>query len=165
MRLTHPLFATAVIAAATTPAAMAQGVLTEKQVSIALAHEIAQGAIDQCRKDGYRVSAAVVDRAGQLRVLLRDDGTGPHTLDTSRRKAYTSATLKTSTIDLAARLAANPASAGVKDVDDILVLGGGVPIKVGTEVIGAIGVGGAPGGDKDEVCAMAGLAKVADHLK
>ena len=153
-----------VLALITSPT-LAQDLLVEKQLSLAVAQEIARGAIEKCRADGYRVAATVVDRAGRLKVVLRDDGTGPHTLDTSRRKAYTSATFRTTTIELGKRLAENPASAALKDVNDVLVLGGGVPIKAGDEVIGAIGVGGAPGGDKDEVCAMSGIEKMKDRLK
>jgi uncharacterized protein GlcG (DUF336 family) len=144
---------------------VAEEVLIEKQISLSLAQEAALAAIGQCRQDGYRVSVTVVDRAGQIKVMLRDDGTGPHTGDTSRRKAYTSLTFRTSTIELSKRIASNPASANLKDISDVLVLGGGLPIKIGDEVIGAIGVGGAPGGDKDEVCAQAGIAKIADRLK
>ena len=139
--------------------------LNEKQISLPLAQEAAAAAIEYCRKDGYKVSVTVVDRAGRVKVVLRDDGTGPHTLDTSRRKAYTSLTFRTSTNEFAKRIATNPAAAGLKDVDGVITLGGGLPILSGAEVIGAIGVGGAPGGDKDEACSQAGINKIADKLK
>lgn len=147
------------VAIASTPAALAQGVLTQ-QISISLAQEAAIAALDQCRKDGYRVSVTVVDHSGQTKVLLRDDGAAPHTPDTSRRKAYTALTFRTSTSELAARIASNPSAANLKDITDVIILAGGLPIRTGNAVIAGIGVGGAPGGDQDEVCAKAGVDKI-----
>ena len=120
--------------------ASAQGVLTVKDVSLGLAQAIAAGAIEQCRKDGYRVTATVLNRAGQSVAVLRDDGTSPHTLDTSRRKAYTALVVRASTTDLALLIAGTPALAAFKDVTDVITLGGGLPIRVGNEVIGSVGV-------------------------
>jgi uncharacterized protein GlcG (DUF336 family) len=142
-----------------------QNVPSEKQLSLPLAQEAAAAAIDQCRKDGYKVTVTVVDRAGRVKVVMRDDGTGPHTLDTSRRKAFTSLSFKTSSAEFAKRVATNPEAAGLRDVDGVITLGGGLPILSGVEVIGAIGVGGAPGGDKDEACARAGINKIAEKIK
>jgi uncharacterized protein GlcG (DUF336 family) len=151
--------------AATAPA-FAQAPLAIKEMSLGLAQAIAMGAIEQCRKDGFQVSATVVNRGGQIMAVLRDDNAGPHTLDSSRRKAYSSATFKTTTATLGERVAAAPAApASVKDISDIIVLAGGVPVAVGNIPIGAVGVGGAPTGAADEVCAKAGIAKVADALK
>ena len=148
-----------------TPAA-AQAPLTVKEVSLGLAQAIAMGAIEQCRKDGFVVSATVVNRGGQVVAVMRDDNAGPHTLDSSRRKAYSSATFKAPTSVLGERVAASPAAPGsLKDISDIIVLAGGVPITAGGAPIGAIGVGGAPSGAADEACAKAGIAKVADALK
>lgn len=158
------LLASAVFGALSVPAG-AQGVLSVKDMSLGLAQTIAQGVIDQCRKDGFRVTATVMNRAGQTVVVLRDDGTSPHTIDTSRRKAYTAVALRASTIELGQRIASNPAAAGLKDITDVIILGGGLPIRVGNEVIGSVGVGGAPGGDKDEACAKAGVDAAADQLK
>jgi uncharacterized protein GlcG (DUF336 family) len=143
--------------------AQAQQVLTEKQVSLAIAQEMATAAVEQCRKDGFKVAATVVDRSGNVKVLLRADGTGPHVFEASRRKAYTAAVFRVPTGTFAERVS-HPAAASLTQLDSVIALQGGVPIKVGDEVIGAIGVGGAPGGDKDEVCANAGLQKVAEHL-
>lgn len=148
-----------------TTLALADGMLMEKQISLQLAQETAMATIEQCRKDGYKVAVTVVDRAGQIKVILRDDGTGPHTVDSSRRKAYTSLTFRVSTSEFAKRLASNPAAANLKDITDVLVLGGGLPIFSGNEIIGAVGVGGAPGGDKDEACAQAGINKITGKLK
>lgn len=154
----------AVTLAAGLGTAMAE-VRTVKDIPMALAAEAAAGTVADCAAKGYAVSAAVVDRAGVLRAMQRADNAGPHTVDTSRRKAYTSLTLKASTMAIDERLKANPGSANLIYVNDILILGGGVPIKVGEEVVGAIGVGGAPSGNLDAQCADAGIARIADRLK
>ena len=149
---------------AVTPGA-AQEVITEKALSLDLAHAIAQGALEKCRADGYHVSVTVLDRDGILKASLRDDGSGPHTIVTSRRKAFTSVTFKQPSADWAKRVLTDPAVAGLKDTEGTIALGGGVPIKAGNEVIGAIRVSGAPGGEKDEACGNAGIQKLADKLK
>ena len=145
--------------------AAAQEVLTEKALSLDLAQGIAEAALAKCRTDGNHVSITVVDRDGLIKAVLRDDGSGPHTLTTSRRKAFTSATFKQSSADWAKRVLTEPAIAGLKDTEGTIALGGGVPIKAGNEVIGAVGVSGAPGAEKDEACANAGIQKFADKLK
>jgi uncharacterized protein GlcG (DUF336 family) len=127
----------------------------------ALASKAVQAALDHCKKDGYRVSASVVDRAGVLRALLRADGAGPHTVDSSRKKAYTAASLRRATTDLAEMIAKQPALQGLRDMNEsILMIGGGLPIEIAGEVVGAIGVGGAPGTHLDDACAEAGLDAV-----
>lgn len=144
---------------------LAQEVITEKALSLDLARAIAQGALEKCRADGYHVSVTVVDRDGLVKMALRDDGSGPHTLVTSRRKAFTSLTFKQPSGDWAKRVLTEPAVAGLKDTAGTIALAGGLPIKAGTEVIGAIGTSGAPGGEKDQACSNAGIDKVADKLK
>ena len=130
----------------------------ESVLTTTLAGKAVQAALDHCRKDGYRVSASVVDRAGLLRAMLRADGSGPHTIDSSRKKAYTAASLRRTTTDLAEMLAKQPALQALREMNDsILMLGGGLPIEVAGEVVGAIGVGGAPGTHLDDACAEAGL--------
>lgn len=145
-------------------AAAAQGVVTAKQLNADVANGIAMATLEQCRKDGFRVSVAIVDRAGNVQVLIRDNGAGPHTADTARRKAYTSASFGITTAEFATRTA-NPGAAALKDITDVIPLAGAVPIKAGNDLLGGIGVGGAPGGDKDEACAKAGLAKFESQLK
>lgn len=131
---------------------------------LALAMQAASAAVAQCEADGYRVSVAVVDRGGVLKVLLRADGTGPHTVSSSTRKAYTAASLGRSTAELAKTVAGNPEVEGLRNMDpQILILAGGLPIVVNETVVGGIGVGGAPGGNLDEACAQAGIdAMLAD---
>jgi uncharacterized protein GlcG (DUF336 family) len=146
-------------------AAAAQGMVNERQISLGSASEAAEAAIKQCRKDGFRVTVTVVDRSGQIKAVMRDDGTGPHTLDSSRRKAFTSLSFRRSSADFAKMVGTNPAAANLKDIEGVIAVAGGLPIKAGDEVIGAIGVGGAPGGDKDEACAQAGINRISDQLK
>ena len=137
---------------------------THKVLPVALAIEAAQAAMATCKAQGYNVTVTVADRTGQTQLLaVADNGNrlGPQL---SRRKAYTSAVLRVSTGDFKARVATPGAfNPGVFDAE-ITTEQGGLPIKVGTETIAAIGVSGAPGGDKDEACASAGLAKISDRL-
>jgi len=146
-------------------AASAQAVRTEKNMSLELANQIAAATVAACAANGYAVAAAVVDRAGRVRAIQRADNAGPHTLSSSQAKAYTSASAKNTTTAMMEGAQKNPAGANLVYMPGFLLLGGGVPIKVGNEVIGAVGVGGAPGGHLDEQCAMAGIAKVQDQLK
>ena len=130
----------------------------ESVLPASLAGKAAQAALDFCKKDGYRVSASVVDRAGVLRAMLRADGAGPHTVDSSRKKAYTSASLRRATTDLADMIAKQPALQALREMNEsILMVGGGLPIEIAGEVVVAIGVGGAPGTHLDDACAEAGL--------
>jgi uncharacterized protein GlcG (DUF336 family) len=126
-----------------------------------IATRAAVAALAKCRDQGHRVSVAVVDRGGVLKVLTRADGAGPHTVDSSRRKAYTAASLRRSTQELAELVASRPEIQGLRDMNaSILILGGGLPIRMDGEVVGGIGVGGAPGAKLDEACASAGLAAI-----
>ena len=148
-----------------TAAAQAQAVRTERNLSLDLANQIAAATVAACQANGHAVAAAVVDRAGGLRALQRADNAGPHTLSSSQAKAYTSASAKNTTLAMMDGAQKNPAAANLVHLPGFLLLGGGVPIKVGNEVIGAVGVGGAPGGHLDEQCAVAGIDKVKDLLK
>lgn len=144
--------------------ACAQAPQVEKNVSMAMSMAIIQGAIDQCTKDGYKVSVTIVDKGGNVAAQIRGDGTGPHTMEFSRLKAYTSRTRNQTSLQTM-KLLEDPANAFIRQIPGVVGVGGGVPIKAGNETIGGVGVSGAPGGEKDEVCANAGLAKVADALK
>ena len=138
----------------------------EAVLPLALASKAAAAAQEKCKQDGYRVSAAVVDRAGVLKVLLRGDGAGPHTTDSSAKKAYTAASLRRPTSEFAEMVAKTPPLQGLRDINDkILILGGGLPIEMGGEVVGGIGVGGAPGGHLDEACAQVGLDSIGAATK
>ena len=154
----------AVLAIASITTASGQAPLTEKNISMKMSQAIIDGTIEQCAKDGYKVSVVVVDYAGLVHASLRGDGTNPHTMEFARKKAYTARTRGQTSLEFM-KLTDNPASAYLRQIPDVVAVGGGVPIKIGNVTIGAVGVSGAPGGEKDEVCANAGIARVADHLK
>jgi len=137
--------------------------LTQKNVSQAMAQTIASAALAQCQTMGYKVSVVVIDRDGLQVVMLRGDGAGLHTPEGADRKAYTARAYSAPSANFAKRVQSEPAYAPAMQYTRILALGGGLPIKIGDEVIGAVGVSGSPG--KDDVCAQAGLDKVADQLK
>jgi len=140
----------------------AQGVVTQKNLSLAMAQQIAQAALDKCQSMTYKVSVVVLDRAGQQLVMLRGDGAGLHTPEGADRKAFTARTFSAPSADFAKRVQSGNYAPAMQ-YTRVLGLGGGLPIKVGDEVIGAVGVSGSPG--KDEVCSQAGIDKVADQLK
>lgn len=148
--------------AALCPVAFSQELITQKVLSLDVALAIAHGALDQCRADGYKVSVTIVDGAGLVKVQMHDDGAGPHTMDFSRKKAYSAFTFKRTSADTGKAWAAAPPAPLIADA---VGTAGGVPIKAGNDVIGAVGVSGAPGGEKDEACSNAGIAKVAAKLK
>ena len=143
--------------------AAAQGVVTERNLSLALAKTIAEATIAECKSKGYNTAAAVVDRAGQVLVLLRDEKATAQTVEMARRKAYTARMFRVSTLEFQKRTT-DPALAPQRDVTDILALGGGVPIQIGKETIGGVASSGSSQ-ETDDACARAGLAKVADLLR
>ena len=143
--------------------AQAQGVVTERNLSLALARSIAEATIAECKSKGFNTAAAVVDRAGQVLVLLRDEKATAQTLEMARRKAYTARMFRVSTLEFQKRTA-DPTLSAQRDVSEILALGGGVPIQVGTETIGGVGSSGSSQ-ETDDACARAGVAKVAELLK
>ena len=148
-----------------TDVALAQAVLTERQISFDAARAMATAALETCRKNGYRVSVTVVDNAGDVRAAYRDDGTPPHTYDASYRKAYTARTYRISTVEFAKRIVGETDRPGLAMIKDALGLPGGLQIKVGNETIGGIGVAGAPGGNGDVACAEAAVETIKDQLK
>jgi uncharacterized protein GlcG (DUF336 family) len=162
MRSTLRLGGLAILLAASAAQAQttAPAVRSEKNISLALANQIAAEAVAACAANGYNVAATVVDRAGTVRAVLRADNAGPHTLASSERKAWTSASAKNATQAMMEGSQKNPAGANLVYLPGVLLLGGGAPVKSGNEVIGAVGVGGAPGGHLDEQCANAALDKV-----
>jgi uncharacterized protein GlcG (DUF336 family) len=165
--------AAAVAAIISVPGSAGAQVLTEKNVSVHMALAIAETALAEC---GDRVSVAVVDRTGRLRVFLQGDGAAPHNIELARRKAYTAETFGRPSAEWAQRTETGAAAAaaargsqnvsGQRALSDVIPLQGGVPIKVGDVTIGGVGLSGAPkGGPQEEACGKAGIAKVADQLK
>jgi uncharacterized protein GlcG (DUF336 family) len=166
MRYALRLAAAAALAAALVPsaAAIAQ-VLMQRDVSLKMALTIAETAVAECDKTGNSVSVAVVDRAGRLRVFLQGDKAAPHNIELAQRKAYTARTFGRTSWEWAQRTETG-AVQGQRELAEVIPLQGGVPIKVGEETIGGVGLSGAPnGGPQEEACGKSGIAKVADQLK
>lgn len=143
------------------PMCFAQALQTHR-IPAALASEAASEAVAACAKQGYRETAVVIDADGATIAVLRGDGAGVHTLDSAHDKAYTAASFKRDTLALSERKAE---IADLMKLPHVLFFGGGVTIKIGDEVVGAIGASGAPGAKLDDNCAHAGLAKIQDRLK
>lgn len=144
--------------------ALPQAFVTERNITLNAAVEVAQGALERCRKDGYKVTVTVLDRSGRSKVVLHDDSTSPHTLENSLRKAYTSITYRVPSGEFGKRIAANPPPHPALLLDKVTTAEGALPIRAGNEIIGSVGVSGAPGGDKDAVCAQAGIDRIAKGL-
>jgi len=144
--------------------AAAQGLVTQRNLSLGMAKTIAEATLAECKAKGFHTAAAVVDRAGQILVILRDEQATAQVAEMARRKAYTARMFRTSTMEFQKRTANDPAIAAQRDVADILALAGGVPIKIGEETIGAVGSAGS-NLEADDGCAKAGVAKVAELLK
>ncbi len=157
-------FAVAAAAALTVlPCSAGAQVLATHDVSVEMGLAIAETALSQC---GSHVSVAVVDHAGRLRVFLQGNNAAPHNIELARRKAYTANTFGRPTGDWMKRTGPDSAIAGQRQLSEVIPLQGGVPIKIGEETIGGVGLSGAPkGGEQEEACGLAGVAKVADQLK
>ncbi len=125
----------------------------------------ARAALDACRKQNFQVAVAVVDRAGIAQVLLRDRFAGAHTVDAATRKAWTAASFRIPTAELARETQAGKAMSAIRDVPQVLASAGGLPIQAGGSTLGAIGVSGAPGGEADDACATAGIKAIADAIE
>jgi uncharacterized protein GlcG (DUF336 family) len=140
--------------------------ITEKNISAEMAMTMADTAYQACKAQGYHVSVHIIDREGLVKLALRGDGASPHTFENSDRKAYTARTFRMPSGEFATRnMKPGEAPGPATNLSRIIAIQGALPIKVGDDTIGAIGVSGAPGGDKDEACAKAGLDKVSDQLK
>lgn len=162
----HPVKTLAALAlTALATAAQAQGVISQRTISLELANQIAGATVAACSAQGHNVTAAVVDRAGQLRALQRADNAGPHTVEAAQAKAFTSASARNNTLAMMDAAQKNAAAANLVHIPGFLLLGGGVPLRAGNEVIGAVGVGGAPGGHLDEQCAMSAIDKFKGQLQ
>jgi uncharacterized protein GlcG (DUF336 family) len=138
--------------------------VTHKDLSVTTAVAIAQTAVQTCKAQGYNVSAHVLGRSGEVLVAMRGDDTGPHTLENSMKKAWTARAQRAPSVNFANAVKMNP-TVGAIHLTNMVPAQGGLPIMVGEDVIGAVGVSGAPGGDKDEACAKSGIDKVAGDLR
>ena len=154
----------AVLLAGATSALAQEATVTYKSIAPDTALELAKAALASCRTSGYQVSVVVLDRFGQQLVLLRDRFTGLPASTTANDKAYTALSFHMTSSDFAKAVQGGQLSAGLSGLPHILPLAGGLVIEAGGTVLGAVGVAGAPGGDKDESCAKAGLDAIRDRL-
>jgi uncharacterized protein GlcG (DUF336 family) len=153
--------ATAVaLAALCAPAAAQNATFTIRSLTPEAALRATQAALEDCRKRGFQVAVAVVDRAGTVQALLRDRFAGPHTPDTAIGKGWTAVSFRTDTLAFAAETQAGRPSSGIRELPRVVAIGGGVLIEAAGNIIGAIGVSGAPGGEADDACAKAGIAAI-----
>ncbi len=155
------------VATLTTAGALAQdrGTFTVKHLVPETAMKATRAALEDCRKRGYQVAVAVVDRSGVAQALLRDRFAGPHTPSTAIGKGWTAISFRTNTLPFVEETKAGRPSAGVRDLPNVVALGGGVLIEAAGSIVGAIGVSGAPGGEAEELCARAGLAAIRDDIE
>jgi uncharacterized protein GlcG (DUF336 family) len=157
------LLASAATLVLTLAAPASAQLLQHKDLSLSVALAIANGALDACKAMGYAASVVVVDRGGDTLVALRGDGSGPHTVENARRKAYTANTFKMTTEGFLQEMKTRPVRREQTTLPNVIAINGGVPIKVGDDGIGGVGLSGSPG--KDEECVNAGLEKVKQQLQ
>ena len=144
--------------------AQEEALFTTRSLTPQTALIAASAALESCRKAGYQVAVAVVDRMGVLQVLLRDRYAGAHTPETARRKAWTAASFRTNTGEMLELTAAGNPQAGIRHLDNVAIIGGGLIIEAAGSLVGAIGVSGAPGGDRDASCAIAGIEAIEEAI-
>ncbi|MEH2592322.1 GlcG/HbpS family heme-binding protein [Bradyrhizobium sp. AZCC 1721] len=145
-------------------AAAQEAIVTYKSLSPEVALDLARATLADCRKRGFQVSVAVVDRFGVTQVLLRDRFAGPHTVSTASGKAWTAVSFRTSTTELVANSQPGMMQSGIRDLPGAVIIGGGLTVEAAGSLVGAVGVSGAPGGDEDEACAKAGIDAIRDKL-
>ena len=146
------------------PAGAQSGTFTVRQMTPETATKAVRAALEECRKRGYQVAVAVVDRAGVAQALMRDRFAGPHTVSTAINKGWTAISFRTDTLEFAKVTEGTSGSAGIRHLPNVVAVGGGVNIQAAGGTVGAIGVSGAPSGDADDACAKAGIAAIRDEL-
>lgn len=146
------------------PALSQSGTYLARLLTPEAALKATRAALEDCRKRGYQVAVAVVDRSGVAQTMLRDRFAGPHTISTAINKGYTAISFRTDTLEFAKQTQSGTPSSGIRALPNVVAIGGGVLIQAGGTTLGAIGVSGAPGGDADDVCAKAGIAAIRDEI-
>jgi uncharacterized protein GlcG (DUF336 family) len=161
----HPRHLLLLLAIASATAFAQSGTFTVRHLTPETALKATRAALEDCRKRGYQVAVAVVDRSGTAQALLRDRFAGPHTVATAIDKGYSAISFRTATLELAKQTAGASASSGIRHRPNVVAVGGGVPIEAGGTTVGAIAVSGAPTGEADDACAKAGIAAIRDDLE
>lgn len=164
MSLRLGLLAVILAGSAAAPHAESPALVSFQSLNPDLALELAQAVLNACRKEGFQIAVAVVDRSGVPQAMLRDRYAGAHTPDTATRKAWTAASFNTDTLALADMTQAGKPQSAVRGVTNALMVGGGVPIEAAGSLVGAVGVSGAPGGEQDDACARTGLTAIEEKL-
>jgi uncharacterized protein GlcG (DUF336 family) len=160
----HVASALALLALTGLPAPAQDAIISYKSLSPELALDLARATLADCRRRGFQVAVAVVDRFGVTQVLLRDRFAGPHTPATATGKAWTAVTFRTSTSELHAISQPGMMQAGIRHLPGVVVIGGGLIVESSGSLVGAVGVSGAPGGEADEACGRAGIEAIRDKL-
>lgn len=155
----------AALAAAGGVQAQDRGTYSVRHLLPETAMKATRAALEDCRKRGYQVSVAVVDRSGVAQAMMRDRFAGAHTPSTAIGKGWTAVSFRTNTLEFAVETQAGKASSGIRQLPNVVAVGGGVLIEAGGSIVGAIGVSGAPTGEADELCAKAGLAAIRDDIE
>ena len=150
--------------ALTSPAFAQDATVTYKSLSPEIALDLARATLADCQKKGFQVAVAVTDRFGNPQVMLRDRFAGAHTPTTAQGKAWTAASFRTNTIDLMAMSQPGMPQSGLRNLPNVVMIGGGITVEAAGTMIGAVGVSGAPGGDADEACAKAGVSAIKEKL-
>ncbi len=163
-RITHVLPTVALALVLSSACQAQEALVTYKSLSPDMALELARATLEDCRKRGFQVAVAVVDRFGQTQVMLRDRFAGPHTPATAAGKGWTAISFRTDTSDLVGISQPGMPQAGLRDLPGAIILSGGVRVEAGGVIVGAVGVSGAPGGEADDACAKAGIESVKDKL-
>ena len=166
MKLMSALFITGLSLSLSVGSAKAEedGLFTSQSLTPETALTAASAALENCRSQGFQVAVAVVDRMGTLQVLIRDRYAGAHTADTARDKARTAASFRTNTSEMVEVTQAGQPQSGVRQVPGVLMIGGGMMIEAAGSLVGAIGVSGAPSGELDDSCAIAGIEAIEDLI-
>jgi uncharacterized protein GlcG (DUF336 family) len=160
------LIAVAAVFAGAVASTLAQKMLaTYPTLTTLAAQQAVQAALARCQKDGYTVAVAVVDRGGQPLAVMRDNLAGAHTTQTAVNKAASAVSFRTDTTELAATSQAGKPQSGIRQLPNVVAVGGGLVIRAKGSLVGGIGVSGAPGGDADDVCAKAGIAAINEAIE
>ena len=163
VRLTSILIASALASVAAQ--AQDRGTYAVRHMLPETAIKATRAALEDCRKRGYQVAVAVVDRSGVAQAMMRDRFAGPHTPGTATGKAWTAISFRSNTLEFAVETQPGKASSGIRQLPNVVAVGGGVLIEAGGSIIGAIGVSGAPNGEADDLCAKAGIAAIRDDIE
>ncbi|KGM26932.1 MULTISPECIES: GlcG/HbpS family heme-binding protein [Photorhabdus] len=160
----HSLFYTVLAAGLFAQSAFASSLITERNITLEVANKLASEAVQSCQSNNYNVTVSVIDKSGVLKAVQRMDKAGLHTVEASKMKAYTALSTQRTSEDVMKTAQSNLGAQYLGDIPGFLLLGGGVPVKSGDEVIGAIGIGGAPSGSLDQQCALDAIQKISSDL-